>query len=218
MSSSNLLPQNKHSATLKGLWVMLFAFSLTACSVLPKTEPVAYYRLPSQAPTSVPPLSTLDLTVRIKQPASSGLLASNRILVIPGDNQLSAYQGARWAKNVPVLFRDQVVDVWLQSARFKHVINDSQSLSADRELIGSLNSFQSEYINGQPSVVIQFDAQWIESKSRRLLASRRFSVNEPATSSELGAVVSAFGVAQAHLSEQLLAWALHITVMEQQEK
>lgn len=191
-----------------GLAALLLT-SLTACTILPKTEPVTFYRLPSvQAASANQPQSVLALTVRIQQPDSSGLLAGNRIAVIPTDNQLSAYQDARWATSVPILFRDQLLDTWLESGRFKHVINDSKPLAADRELAGSLRAFQTEYLNGQPTIVIQFDAQWLDPQSRTLLASRRFSVTQPATNAEVPAVVAAFGVAQARLSQQLLDWVL----------
>ncbi|WP_319782498.1 ABC-type transport auxiliary lipoprotein family protein [Oceanisphaera sp. IT1-181] len=199
------------AAMLVGLGVMgLSVTGLSGCSILPKTEPVVFYRLPPvesvYSRVWTPP--SLPLTVRIKQPDSSGLLASNRIAVIPADNQLSAYQGARWASSVPILFRDQITDAWLQSGRIQHVINDSKPLAADRELAGSLRAFQTEYINGQPTVVIHFDAQWIDPNQRTLLASRRFSVTEPAVNPEVPAIVAAFGVAQARLSQALLEWVL----------
>ena len=191
-----------------GLGILLLT-SLTACTILPKTEPVIFYRLPSvQAGSVSQPQPPLALTVCIKQPDSSGLLAGNRIAVIPTDNQLSAYQDVRWASSVPILFRDQVLDTWLESGRIQHVINDSKPLAADRELAGSLGAFQTEYIHGQPTVVIQFDAQWLDPKSRTLLASHRFNVSQPAANAEVPAVVAAFGVAQARLSQQLLDWAL----------
>lgn len=189
------------------LAALIFA-GLTACSILPKTEPVVFYRLPPPTSVTLTPQPPLALTVRIKQPDSSGLLTGNRIAVVPTTNQLSAYQGARWATSVPILFREQVLDAWLQSGLIAHVISDSQSLSADRELTGSLNAFQTEYISGQPTVVIQFDAQWLDPNSRTLLASRRFNVTEPAANAEVPAVVAAFSVAQARLSQQLLNWVL----------
>lgn len=209
------------AAMLVGLSVMGFSvMSLSGCSILPKTEPVVFYRLPpAQAVnSSVTRSPALPLTVRIKQPDSSGLLASNRIAVIPADNQLSAYQGARWASSVPVLFRDQVTDAWLHSGRIQHVINDSKPLAADRELAGSLRAFQTEYINGQPTVIIQFDAQWIDPNHRTLLASRRFSVTEPMTNAEVPAVVAAFGVAQARLSQALLEWVLAQPTVHQETR
>ena len=193
---------------LRAALAALLLLTLTGCSILPKSEPVAYYRLPPAAAMNLGAHQPLPLTVRIKQPDSSGLLAGNRIAVIPSDNQLSAYQDARWESSVPILFRNQVVDAWLQSGRILHVIYDEQSLAADRELSGSLNAFQSEYIHGQPTVVIQFDAQWSDPKTRTLLASRRFTASEPAANAQVPAVVAAFGVAQARLSQQLLDWVL----------
>lgn len=197
------------------LLAFLFSIALAGCSILPKTEPVTYYRLPPAPTVSLASQPPLALTVRIKQPDSSGLLAGNRIAVLPNANQLSVYQGARWASSVPILFRNQVQDVWLQSGRFKHVLNDDTSLSADRELSGSLTAFHSEYISGQPTVVIQFDAQWSDPKMRTLLASRRFTVTESAANGQVPAVVAAFAVAQARLSQQLLEWVLSMAASEQ---
>ncbi|MGO4999761.1 ABC-type transport auxiliary lipoprotein family protein [Oceanisphaera sp. W20_SRM_FM3] len=208
MSTEHRTARFKLNIGLRGALAALIFIGLTACSILPKTEPVTFYRLPSAEVIRSATARPLALTVRIKQPDSNGLLAGNRIAVIPTTNQLSAYQGARWATSVPVLFRDQVLDAWRQSGLIAHVINDSQSLSADRELTGSLNAFQSEYRQGQPRVVIQFDAQWLDPNSRTLLASRRFDVTEPAANSNVPAVVAAFGVAQARLSQQLLEWVL----------
>ena len=195
---------------------ILLLTALSGCSILPKTEPVAFYLLPIvQTPAgSINTKPSLPLTVRIKQPDSSGLLAGNRIAVIPTDNQLSAYEGARWATSVPILFRDQVLDTWLASGRILHVLSDQHPLAADRELAGSLRAFQSEYINGQPTIVIQFDAQWIDPNSRTLLASRRFNISEPARNSDVPTIVAAFGVAQARLSQELLDWVLSLAPKE----
>lgn len=201
--------------TLRATVCAVLLMSLSGCSILPKAEPVVFYRLPPVLPsqdTSTQP--ALAMVVRIKQPDSSGLLASNRIAVIPKDNQLSAYQGARWAVNVPVLFRDHIMDAWLQSGRIQHIISDSKPLAADRELAGSLRAFQSEYRQGKPMVVVHYDAQWIDPNTRTLLASRRFSVTEPAEHAEVSAVITAFGVAQAHLAKALLSWVIAVESKE----
>ncbi|MBR9857472.1 MAG: hypothetical protein GYB38_07175 [Gammaproteobacteria bacterium] len=180
---------------------------LSGCSLLPASPPVTFYRLPppTLAPSSAP---GIELTLRITRPETSGLLAGNRILVVPQDNQLSAYQGVRWVSPVPVLWRDQLIDTFRQDGRIRHISGDADSLQAELELGGSLRAFNSEYRQGRPLVIIRFDAQLVDPRDRRILASRRFEVTEPVPGVEVPAVVVAFGVAHERLARELLDWLL----------
>lgn len=53
----------------------------TACSILPKTEPVDTYRLPVNQPSRT--ASALDWSLRLNKPLASEVLATPRIAVIP---------------------------------------------------------------------------------------------------------------------------------------
>lgn len=180
---------------------------LSGCSLLPASPPVTFYRLPppSLAASAAPKAA---FTLRVNRPEASGLLAGNRILVVPQDNQLSAYQGVRWASPVPILWRDQLIDTFQQDGRIRHISGDAGALQADLELGGSLRAFNSEYRQGRPVVIIRFDAQLVDPRDRQILASRRFEVIEPAPSVEVPAVVEAFGVAHERLARELLDWLL----------
>ncbi|GAA3715825.1 ABC-type transport auxiliary lipoprotein family protein [Oceanisphaera sediminis] len=180
---------------------------LSGCSLLPASPPVTFYRLPPPVPVASP-AEKGDLTLRITRPEASGLLAGNRILVVPQGNQIGAYQGVRWVSPVPVLWRDQLIEAFQQDGRLRHVGSDGDNLPADMELGGVLRAFQSEYRQGRPVVVMRFDARLLDSKRRTLLASRRFEASVIAQDAEVSAVVAAFGVAHERLARELLDWLL----------
>ena len=207
----------KHIRSL--IWLLL-PMMLTACTLLPEPSPVTFYRLPPPLAAASEQAAGLPraITLRVNQPETSGLLSGNRIAVIPEPNQLSVYQGARWAASVPVLFRDQLIDTWQQQEQIQHIISDSEALQADIELRGALRAFYSEYQQGQPVVVIHFDAQLVDPRSRTILASRRFAVNEASHTTDVAAVVAAFGIAHARLANEIQNWLLGVHISDRHQQ
>lgn len=189
-------------------WLLLVATTtLGACSVVPQSPPHDIYRLP---PSS---LGTgggepLDLSLRINRPAASDLLDSTRIVVVPEGHRLSAYQGARWSAPAPVLWRDHLLDAFHNDGRIARLSGAAERVWADVELGGTLRAFQTEYHAGGPEVVIQFDAQLVDSTGKRIIASRRFVAREAVQGAQLPAVVDAFGRASDGLARELIDWTL----------
>ena len=141
-------------------------------------------------------------------PYSSQLLDSTRIAVLPPGDQISVYQGVRWSDRAPLLLRDRLIDAFLDDGRLKAVSSDSARLQADLELDGDLRAFNSEYQNGQPVTRILFEARLVQSGTRRILASHRFSVSQTANDTSVPAVVDAFGQASDQLAREVLEWTL----------
>ena len=83
-------------------------------------------------------------------------------------------------------------------------------LFAELELFSELRAFQSEYIDGQPQVLVRLDAQLTSATDQRILASRRFEIRQPSASPQLESVVTAFGEASDELSRQLQRWTIEI--------
>lgn len=178
----------------------------TACSILPKTEPVDIYRLPvSQASRTATPL---DWSLRLNKPLASEALAGARIAVIPQGDIISGYKGARWSDPVPLLVRNRLLDGFQRDGRVQRLSADDSNLQADYELAGELQAFQSEYRPGGVEVLIRYDARLVQGRSQRILASRRFEVRQPLTSSQVSAVVAGFGAASDQLMAQLLDWTV----------
>jgi len=186
------------------LWLLAL---LNGCSLLPGAKPVAIYRLPTTT-MAAGHAPSVDRSLRIDRPYASGLLGSNRILVIPEGNRLSAYQGARWSSPAPVLWRDKLMDAFIRDGRIRHLSSDSDGLQADTELGGALCAFQSEYRSSAPVVVLCLDARLVDASSRRILASHRFEEREVPQGENVPAVVTAFGAASDRLARALIDWTL----------
>ena len=178
----------------------------TACSILPKSEPVDIYRLPvNQASRTATPL---DWSLRLNKPLASEALAGARIAVIPQGDIISGYKGARWSDPVPLLVRNRLLDGFQRDGRVQRLSADDSNLQADYELAGELQAFQSEYRPEGVEVLIRYDARLVQGRSQRILASRRFEVRQPLTSSQVSAVVAGFGAASDQLMAQLLEWTV----------
>lgn len=192
---------------LRLLATLLLIGSLSACSILPKSQVLSIYRLPA---SSLPNHAvSADWALRVNKPYSSQLLDSTRIAVLPPGDQISAYQGVRWSDRAPLLLRDRLIDAFLDDGRLKAVSSDDSRLQADLELDGDLRAFNSEYQNGRPAARILFEARLVESGSLRILASRRFEVSQAARDTSVPAVVNAFGQASDQLAREVLEWTLN---------
>ncbi len=192
---------------LRLLATLLLIGSLSACSILPKSQVLSIYRLPA---SSLPNHEvSADWALRVNKPYSNQLLDSTRIAVLPPGDQISAYQGVRWSDRAPLLLRDRLIDAFLDDGRLKAVSSDDSRLQADLELDGDLRAFHSEYQNGRPAARILFEARLVESGSLRILASRRFEVSQAARDTSVPAVVNAFGQASDQLAREVLEWTLN---------
>ncbi|WP_250624154.1 ABC-type transport auxiliary lipoprotein family protein [Pinirhizobacter soli] len=180
---------------------------LAGCSILPKAEVPNVYLLPSAkvpAATGKP----VTWTLRVTTPQASGLIDSNRIAVVPGEDTITTYKASRWSDRAPTLLRDRLIDTFRADGRVAAVSNDDTNLHADRELDGQLRSFQSEYENGGPVAVVRYDVQLVDAADHRILATKNFEVREPAAGKDVPQVVAAFGRASDALAAEVVAWSV----------
>ncbi len=181
--------------------------TLAACTLLPDAEPIRVFLLPTAELPAVQQGERLQQALRIHTPHASRILAGPRIAVVPDGNQISSYQGARWSDAAPTLLRDRLIEQFRQSGPVA-VSNEDSNLFAELELFSELRAFQSEYVDGQPQVLVRLDAQLATAPEQRILASRRFEVRQPSASPQLESVVAAFGEASDELSRQLQRWTI----------
>ncbi|MBH0309217.1 ABC-type transport auxiliary lipoprotein family protein [Alcaligenes faecalis] len=185
----------------------------TACSVLPQAESLTYYQLPATSlKAQQAPASHKNLIMQVNRPHAERLLASSRITVLPQGNELSAYKGVRWGDDVPALLRNRLADALRDSAQFRAVVLDIESVIADVEVGGTLGAFQVEYIQGAPRVRIQFDALVRDQRSGQLIQTRRFVAQQDVVGTAVPQVVEAFGLATDALSLQVSQWLASLTV------
>lgn len=181
---------------------------LSACSILPKTEPVDVYQLPATTFSPAHGIKPLALSLRVSRPASGLLLSGRNIVVMPKDNQLNVYKGVRWSDAAPDLVQNRLLDAFRDDGRIASLSSGEKNIHADYELQSDLRTFQSEYHDGAPVVMIRLEALLVLPTSARIVASRRFEVKQAATGTKVTEVVQAFGLASDKLAKQLVDWAV----------
>lgn len=191
---------------MKRLSLLLAAGLLSACSILPQSEPLDIYLLPGAAlPTQT---QRVDWSLRVNSPVSNQLLDGTRIVVLPEPGLVNTYQGVRWSERTPQLLRGRLLDAFQDDGRVQALSNEEQRLQADLELVSDLRSFHSQYRDGVAEALIQLDVRLVDGRDQRILAIRRFSVSQPASDTSIAAVVKAFGQAGDRLSRELVDWTL----------
>lgn len=200
-----LLRKLRPAVLLASGWSLLLI--LSACSVLPRPEPVDVYRLPP-AQWSSSAAEALPLSLRIGRPSASAALAGVRLVVIPDGDRLSIYQGASWTDPAPVLVRERLLEAFRADGRIAALSSDEFRLQADYEIVSDLLAFHSEYHQGRPEVVVTLEVRLVRSMGRRIVASRQFSLREPAPGKEVEDIVSGLGQISTALSAQVVHWTL----------
>ena len=192
---------------MKRALLLLAALILAACNVLPERTPVDLFELPDstmRAAAAGPRLESL----RLATPATVDALGGSRLLVQIADHSYQAHPGVRWASPVPQWWRDWLLDAFWRDGRVGALSTNSDGLQATLELGGMLRALNHEFADGRSMAVIRFDARLVETASRRIVASRRFEVEEAVQGTGAADVVVAMGRAADALAAQLLPWTV----------
>lgn len=186
------------------------ALLLGGCTLLPAAEPLAIYRLPPLAERVPQNTGSSNGTLRVDTPQASPAVASLRILVLPDGNQLSAYRGARWSDPPTVQWREKLAAALRDQAYFRVVSTDDYSHRSELSLDGDLLAFEVEYVNGGPQVHVAYTAYLTHTANRTVLATRRFTHQQPLSGAQLADVVQGFGQASDALALQVAAWVAQV--------
>lgn len=189
------------------LSILLLGGALSACTVLPERVPTDLYQLPPSTLRANSDGQTLN-GLRIDTPTISDALGGSRVLVMPGNNSFQAYPDARWSAPAALLWRDWILDAFWRDGRVSALSTSSDGLEASVELGGMLRGLHHERLDGRSQAVIRYDAQLVQTGSRRILASHRFEASEPVNGDTVGDFVAALGVAADHLAAELIDWTI----------
>lgn len=189
---------------------LVLAFCLillaSACSLVPAPREIVVYQL-IQTDTEKAS-STANLVLKIMSVQSSPALNSRRILVTEDGKTLDALPGARWASPIQALMRDRLVESMRANGAIAHVISDKTALQSDMELHTFLRDFVGEFSARQPIAYIRLDATLTRSASRKIVASREFSIRVASRSQSADDLVQAFSAATDQMALELVNWIL----------
>ena len=197
-----------HFKLLPHISSLLLACLLSACSLLPTSEQVQIYRLPTIT-SAHNQAETLNWSLRLMTPHTNQTLDSVRIAVIPEGNLITNYKGIRWSERAPVLLRDRLLDAFQTDGRLQTITSDTSTFNVDVELTSELSAFQSEFRNGKPEIRIILDMHLVNSQSQQVITSHRFDVRQSSKNSDTKSVVQAFGLACDSLSREVVDWTIN---------
>ena len=197
-----------HFKLLPHISSLLLACLLSACSLLPTSEQVQIYRLPTVT-SAHNQAETLNWSLRLMTPHTNQTLDSMRIAVIPEGDLITNYKGIRWSERAPVLLRDRLLDAFQTDGRLQTITSDTSTFNVDVELTSELAAFQSEYRNGKPEIRIILDMHLVNSQSQQVVTSHRFDVRQSSKNSDTKSVVQAFGLACDSLSREVVDWTIN---------
>lgn len=184
------------------------ALLLGACSLLPEPQPVQSWTLQPVRPTQAGEVQVSDL--RVLRPQTQDLLSGRYLLVVPEGQPVSVYKDARWSGSIPVLWRDYLVAALQQDSRFARISGDEVLVGARHELVSRLDAFQTEYMEGQPVVVLRAYLQLVDTRTRAILAERPLTLSQPVAGRQVGQVVAAFDQLMNAASVEIRNWLLAV--------
>ncbi len=145
----------------------------------------------------------------IAKPSAARLIDSPRINVRPTPGELEVYRGATWSQPATDILEDTLLRGFEDSGRIDAVARIATGIRSDYKLTTDLRRFESDYRGGElPAATIELNAKLIHSLDQRVVAARTFVVTEPATSTEIGSVASAFETALDKTATELIGWTL----------
>lgn len=185
-----------------------FMLILSACSIIPKSQPLSVYRL--DAPSNIQTTQALvavDESLKISTPYSSGFINSNKILVRTDAGEINAYQGARWSDSAPTMLRDYLIEYFRDNGQIKSVVNDSFSISSAYTLEIDLRRFEAAYQGNTFIVNIDFDAILVNNRTHKTISVKNFKDQKQATSTDIASIVKQFNASSQSVANDLLLWS-----------
>ena len=185
---------------------------LSACTgnLLPgagNDPPSLYVLTPKTTFSKDLPKVAWQLTIPL--PIADAALNTARITLRQNPISLEYYARANWVDTAPQMIQTLLVESFENSGKIIGVGRQSVTLRADYSLLTDLREFQAEYIgSGPPRVRVRLNAKLVKMPQRTILATETFEALEPAASSDLQAVVSAFDVALGKTLKRIVEWSL----------
>lgn len=190
---------------------LVFACVLAGgCSLLgaKSREPTTIYA-PEVRVAPEPSWPTVAWQLTISPPQAARMIDSLRIAVRPTPGELQVYKGANWSRPPTQLLEDAVLHALEDSGRIAAVARQGSGVDGDYRLLLDVRRFEADYAGAPvPSAVIEVNAKLLHPVQQRVVATRTFSVQRPASGTAVPEVVAAFEPALAQVTAQLCGWVL----------
>lgn len=195
----------------QGLCLLLLT-ALSGCSALSAldeaSKPLEVYELTTPAVRLSGARRNVELVV--EEPAASGALATERIMVRPAPLQAQYLPGVRWADTAPIMLQTLMVRSLTETGSFSSVGRRPVGTLADYTVLSELTDFQAETTGeeGQTTVRIRMSFRLVRENDARVVATRTLTATDAATSTEVDAIAIAFDRATTRLLAEAVPWII----------
>lgn len=187
---------------------------LAGCSALGALDdaatPLNVYDL--RAPQGAPVVqgTALARDVTIELPTTSGVLTTDRILIRPDAIQAQYLPDVRWGDEVPVMMQTLMLRALENTNGLRYVGRRPLAGSGDYAIVTELVDFQAELSGtGDTAVVlIRMTSRLVREDDANVVASRTFSANAPAGSTQTADIIDAFNRASDEILIDFADWTM----------
>ncbi|MBA3928653.1 cholesterol transport system auxiliary component [Pseudoxanthomonas japonensis] len=187
-----------------------FALALAGCSILgsEQRDPVTIYAPDVRvAPRAEWP--AVAWTLVIAKPTAARVTDSPRISVRPTPGELQVYRGVSWALPATDMLQDAVQRTLEDSGKIPAVASADAGVLGDYKLVMDLRRFEADYAGGAlPAAVVEVNAKLVNNRDQRVIASRTFLQQRPASSVDVAQVAPAFEHALEAATADIVGWVL----------
>lgn len=171
---------NNYNTAVTALFVVA-SLLLSACSILPKANPVSieHYTLDVQLPAATPASSDGPVLL-IARPLASAELDSSRMAYRKQDHALQYFARSRWADTPPQLLLPGLIEAFEASGRYAAVIRIGSAADPQLRLDTELLEFSQDFRVEPSQFDIRLRVQLVDLTSRKVVASRIFESRQAA--------------------------------------
>ena len=201
----------KSMTAIARLAIVAASLALGACSLLGgagERERAAIFS-PDPRVAADPAWPRVDWQLSINPPSAARTVDTFRIAVRPSPGELQVYSGASWARSPTDMVEEVVLRTLEDSGHIAGVSRRGSGVAPDYRLLLDLRRFEADYAgSATPAATIELHAKLLYARSQGIVASRTFTVAEPATGTDVTTVAATFTSALETLGRDVAGWTL----------
>jgi len=191
---------------LKPLAALSAALTLSACTVLPESQPPRIVDLAVNGEHPVYDRPRPE-SLRVDLPRASAPFDSNLVLIQPSRWEFQALPDTRWRTDLPMLVHDQLVQSLRETKGFNNVLTTNSAANADISILSELRGFHARKTAGSTRVVIQLYYELLNNRSRETLCVLDEKQVVSAENSDLANLMAAFSQGISRVATNTARWA-----------
>ena len=193
---------------------LILSLALSGCgaigAVSDATTKMDAYTLSPATAAATPATGRRHLVVEL--PTTSGALMSDRILIKPIPYQAQYLPDARWTEPTPALLQTLLVASFQNSGGFRLVGRTGSGLMPDVTLMTEVLEFHAAPVSAPHAAMtlhVSVNMTLIGETDRRIIATRRLSVETTVASDDTPALIAGFDSATRSLLQQAVIWTIN---------